>query len=185
MDNILPMFQVPIYLYKMKNWDLKKKKLMEIYSSLNLEEPEDERIRTDFHQDNRPEYWDNIKKVLKEELDLFSAEAGQSLEQFGYWFETAKRGMYHDVHNHGPIGYSSVCYVQFHPSVHTSTVFVSPFYQFWNGEPMTYSPTVTEGTIVFFPSIIHHYTRPNESDYDRIILSFNLIPEEVYGQIRG
>ena len=179
------MFNVPIFQYQIKDWNVKKKQLMEIYSSLNLEQSEDEKVKTDFHQQDRPEYWNKVSSILREEISLFSEETEQTLSEFGHWFEVAKRGMYHDIHNHGPIGYSSVCYVQFHPSVHTSTVFVSPFNQFWNGEPMTYNPTVSEGTIIFFPSVIHHYTRPNESDYDRIILSFNLIPENVYEQIRG
>ena len=33
---------------------------------------------------------------------------------------------------------------------------------------------VEEGDLILFPSLIHHYTTPNQSDTERIVLSFNL-----------
>ena len=39
---------------------------------------------------------------------------------------------------------------------------------------MTYQPEV--GDIVFFPSSLHHKTIPFTTDADRIIVSFDLVP---------
>ena len=36
------------------------------------------------------------------------------------------------------------------------------------------SMDIKEGDLVLFPSFIHHYTRPSQSDSERIVLSFNL-----------
>jgi hypothetical protein len=177
------MFEVPIYHYVIGDWDLKKKKLMEIYASLKLT-IKDDTVKTDFNQPDRTPYWNEIKNILGYELNAFSQETNQSLRQTGYWFESSSRGMYHEIHNHGAIGYSSVCFVQYHSRIHTPTKFVAPFNHFWSGEQLTFSPDIIgEGSIIFFPSAIHHFTNPNESDHERIILSFNLIPDNMYQKL--
>ena len=38
-------------------------------------------------------------------------------------------------------------------------------------------PGIREGSLIFFPSYVLHYTAPNQSDVDRIILSFNVNAE--------
>ena len=42
------------------------------------------------------------------------------------------------------------------------------------GEVIHYEPDVEEGDLILFPSFIHHYTTPNQTDTERIVLSFNL-----------
>lgn len=44
-----------------------------------------------------------------------------------------------------------------------------------NSHSLTFQPGV--GDIVFFPSSLHHRTIPFTTDTDRIIVSFDLIPE--------
>ena len=51
---------------------------------------------------------------------------------------------------------------------------MSPFPNFLTGLQLTYTPEVDEGSIIFFPSYISHFTEPNLSDENRLIVSFNL-----------
>ena len=44
-----------------------------------------------------------------------------------------------------------------------------------NSPKLTYQPEL--GDIVFFPSSLHHRTIPFTTDADRIIVSFDLMPE--------
>ena len=45
-----------------------------------------------------------------------------------------------------------------------------------NSPKLTYQPEL--GDIVFFPSSLHHRTIPFTTDMDRIIVSFDLIPDK-------
>jgi hypothetical protein len=90
------------------------------------------------------------------------------------WFQKQEENMLHGIHNHGAVGFSSICYVKFDKDVHLPTTFISPFNDFLFGNTQYYQPEVEEGDIIFFPSIIQHYSPTNSSDSDRIIFSFNL-----------
>ena len=83
--------------------------------------------------------------------------------------------MYHELHNHGQLGYSATCFLSFDPKVHTPTQFIAPFNNPLNGLIVKHIPeNITEGTLLFFPSMLLHYTQPNLSTKERIVLSFNL-----------
>ena len=75
--------------------------------------------------------------------------------------------MNHSVHNHGS-GYSSVLYIEYDPTCHKPTTFVS------NLDKKIYSPKVNEGEIIFFNSKYDHFCPQNESIKKRIICAFNL-----------
>ena len=73
-------------------------------------------------------------------------------------------------------GFSSVCFVEYDENVHTPTKFISPYSNFVNGSCLDHSPkNVIEGSLIFFPSAILHYTHPNNNNNTRTILSFNLV----------
>ena len=81
------------------------------------------------------------------------------------------------------MGFSAVCFVEYDQEVHTPTQFIAPFNDFMQGNTLQYSPScVMEGTLLIFPSVIHHFTLPNTSDKRRIALSFNLTPYETEEQ---
>lgn len=90
------------------------------------------------------------------------------------WFELATQHGYHAPHRHGVLGYSSVCYIDFDENLHTSTKFIAPFTNWITGTDLLYQPQVIEGTVIFFPSAILHYTEANYSEKPRKIVSFNL-----------
>jgi len=173
-ENIFP---IPFFQHQIKDWGRKKQELLDLYKSVtsNISD-EDDTVCSDYYRDSSS-YWDKIEPILKEDLDLFSSYTKTSYKQNGHWFEKSSFGMHHEIHNHGAIGYSAVCFIEYDESIHTPTKFVSPFNDFFNGNSLTHIPeNITSGSLIFFPSSIHHYTSPNTSEKERIVLSFNLTP---------
>jgi len=169
------MFSIPLVHIKVDEWERKKNDITKIFSKSDLTIDPLEKVRSDFSTKGKS-YNGKVQKIFSNEI--------QTLEQFGdmknlrvsnSWIESADRNMYHQIHNHGALGYSAVCFVDYDETHHSPTQFVSPFNNFLNGSILSYSPEqISEGSLLFFPSMIHHYTIPNESDIERTILSFNI-----------
>lgn len=166
------MFAVPIVHIQSRDWERKQKILSDLFSQVKIE-PFGQ-VLTNYSTDYKI-LNNHIQDLFDEELDLFLNQLNVGTKKVeSSWFELAKTGSYHDVHTHGPCGYSAVCFVKFDPSEHEPTVFLSPFFNFLDGNVLTYTPEVNEGSLIFFPSTIIHHTNPNDSQKERIILSFNL-----------
>ncbi len=170
------MFYVPIVKIDVLDWEEKKKKLKKIYEKHQeqMEYPSKDFVQTNYYKDNTsliPE----VSKILELEISLFFQQLSISSGVIdAVWFEQARKGDWHQPHNHGPLGYSCVCFMEFCEKDHTATHFLSPFSNFLTGELFTYVPKVKEGTIIFFPSYTLHFTKPNLTEKERLILSFNL-----------
>jgi hypothetical protein len=170
------MFFVPLLHLEVRNWEYKRQQLKNIYKNIHLKSfnDNDDRILTDFH-DQKITYTKEIENILNEEINLYKLHFQcKTCEVGNSWFEKSGRGNYHEIHNHARSHYSSVCFIDYNANEHTATNFIGPFNNLINGETLTYSPKVNEGSIIFFPSIIHHYTLPNVSDKERLVLSFNI-----------
>jgi len=176
------MFTVPFLHVEVRNWNIKKKQLKDLYYSTLVVHSIDkgEYVNTNYHtldlkSQNYKLYLNNIQSILDEEIKYFKDYFNiQTHTMKSAWFEQALQYQFHEVHNHGTTGYSSVCFIDYDTSVHTPTKFLSPFDHFLTGEHMLYTPDVTEGSLIFFPSAVKHFTNPNTSNQERIILSFNL-----------
>ena len=170
------MFHVPLFHYKVKDWENKKKYLLQLHESIQSDCTNlDNKGITNFHTD--PE------KIKQDIVFVFNDEIKQFINSIGSktynvdaaWFEQSNKNHYHGIHNHGGSGYSSVCFINYKENEHTPTYFLSPFNNFMNGKTLIHTPqNITEGSIIFFPSAIHHFTSPNESDEERMVVSFNL-----------
>lgn len=179
------MFHIPIFHFEIRNWDTKKKKLLDLFErnkdDFGIVFLDD--VTTNFHSLNKnieksEEHSNEVTEILHDDIQMFlkaiNVESGKVVKS---WFEhsVANSSMYHKPHNHGSSGYSSVCFIEYDEQVHSPTQFIAPFYNFFTGETLNYTPhDVKSGSIIFFPSSIIHYTTPNISNKDRIILSFNL-----------
>jgi hypothetical protein len=164
------MFFVPLLHLEVRNWHVKKQQLKNIYNSIEFGKLNE--VYTDYDVETK---YDEVEIILKEELDLFKSNFELTeYKVLNTWFEKSGRGNYHEIHNHARSHYSSVCFIDYNANEHTATNFIGPFNNLINGETLSYSPKVTEGSIIFFPSIIHHYTNPNQSEKERLILSFNM-----------
>ena len=157
-------FSVPIYKYKVQNWEIKKKKLLELFNNFQhkivgnvITSPLG--IKTN---------------ILLDEIKMFENEIGINLYSTEVWFQKYEHNMNHAVHNHGATGFSSVCFIEYKKEYHKPTTFISPFGNYITGKLERHEPDVDEGNIIFFPSNLLHYAPTNLSDKLRIIMSFNL-----------
>ena len=166
------MFTIKSYQYKLDNWSTKKEKLNEIVEKINFYKDKNSNLLTDYGTNNN--YEADVIQILKEDIIKFFVEA-QLYNPYvsSLWFQQYNSEQCHLTHNHGALGYSSVLYINYDPKHHTATRFLSPYYSV-TGETITYEPKITEGTIIFFPSMINHYTLPNKSNVVRTILSINV-----------
>ena len=183
------MFYVPLCHIKINNWKEKKQLLLELYSKIeknvtylesDVNKPEQGTVKNDYGyqklNNKHQMYASTITKILEDEIIQFkNAYSFNEVGIIGSWFERGNVGDYHPVHNHGSLGYSSVCFINYDSKVHTPTKFQSPFLNFITGELIHHlPPNIEEGSLIFFPSAIAHSTIPGQTDKDRLVLSFNL-----------
>ena len=167
------LFEVPIIHLMVENWQEKKQKLVNIIKLVNSKINLSNNIYTDYFT-NQNSYDKNIAEIFSSEIDSINSLLNQNLCIDNCWFQVAKKHNYHGPHTHGAIGYSVVCYIQYNKNLHPGITLVAPFSDFITGYPIECKPNISEGSLLCFPSNVLHYTEPNLSDIDRIILSFNL-----------
>lgn len=181
-DYLENIFYIPLLHLSVRDWENKKKILLEVIKNNPIKPSDDENILTNYHQ-HKGDLNETIERLFEEEIKSFC-------ECFGFvyyrvsmsWFQIAEKGHHHGVHNHGSTGYSSVCYLEYDEDVHTPTEFIAPFNNFITGEGLYHSPKVSEGSIIFFPSNLMHFTDINKSDKKRVIISFNIDVRESHDQ---
>jgi hypothetical protein len=157
-------FSIPIFKYKVQNWNIKKKQLLDLFN--NLKHKVVGNVITSSM---------NIKtNILLEEIELFEKEIGINFYSTEVWFQKYDINMDHAVHTHGSTGFSSVCFIEYNKYNHKPTTFISPFGNYITGELERYGPDIEEGDIIFFPSNLLHYAPINFSKEIRTIISFNL-----------
>tara|TARA_R100000458_G_C8270385_1_gene245118 strand:+ start:1929 stop:2513 length:585 start_codon:yes stop_codon:yes gene_type:complete len=177
MGYIYDMFSVPLVKYHIVNWKENKKRILESLPKLNQEHLDrDVGLYTDFFEviknNNLPTYSNVVIDIIKPYLADFTQQ--RCVEFTNMWFQTAFKGNSHGLHNHGHSGWSSVIYVEFNPQFHTSTKFISPFNNPWDGNLVDFMPEVQEGDMIIFPSTLTHESLPNQSEVRRTIVSYNL-----------
>jgi len=176
-QNYQHMFSIPIFHFKIDDWIEKKKHLLETWNLIKEDCVEENNMLISYGTEKCPEKLDDIiHNCFKEEIAHFLSHLNYHNYTFlNGWFQRASKCGFHGVHNHGPLGYSSVCFVNYNEYEHTPTTFISPFPDFIMGDTILYQPNnITEGSIIFFPSSIQHFTEPNSSSLERLIVSFNL-----------
>ena len=168
------MFYVPLYHFTVSDWNIKQR-LFEIYQRTNLLLTGN--VHTDYH--DTPNYQHEVREIFEHELNIFFEDVNERYDVTDAWFETSLKRNHHPVHDHGSFGFSAVYYLKYDSEHHTPTHFISPFRTYdlrGNMDSyMQYKPRdIMEGSLIIFPANILHYTLPNNSDTERIILSFNL-----------
>ena len=165
------MLTIPFYHYKVSNWKEKKEQLLDFVSNLSFK-------YFDQIADLYTTYGDQTSsiplKILEDDILKFTTEVKYSGEiNAEIWFQKYYENQFHSPHNHGAIGYSSVLYINFDKRIHDGTRFLAPFND-PDGNHVEFAPDVDEGSLIFFPSYLYHFTIPNKSDSIRIIMSMNI-----------
>ena len=184
---ILSMFKVPYYKADIARWaDHKEDVMSQLHENLSGYLKESEGM-TSFHSTSRdPELSKELFKPFLEfiALDLDQARAMEGMAG-GYpmpdisaiWYQSYTRNQHHELHNHGPIGWSAIFYAIFDKEEHRSTTFYAPFADV-AGELLKVEPEVDEGTLLIFPSSLYHEAKLSTSDKQRAIISFNMFPKQ-------
>lgn len=187
------MFQCPILHVSVPNWEEKKAKLLELCELQEFSPAENyikgakgspnNSVDTTFFyaNDNHNKKSDlflrtEIASILKEELEAVEDTFEINFKSIDLaWFQTEKENMFHGIHNHGYGTFSVICYLEYNPEVHNPVHFLCPYNNLFTGEVDYFVPQhVDEGSMLFFPSPINHFTTPNKSQIERKVLSFNI-----------
>ncbi len=187
---IVDEFKIPFFQYEIDQWDLKKQSLMDIF--VNEVEPNmslgvpDCLVYTDYNVSRRQNVVD-VMDILGDEFDKFLTDLRKTKFELknsyveNLWYQKYIKGHFMAPHNHGSVGFSAICYVKFDPEIHTPTLFLAPFHDIMTGEDILYRPKVSEGTMIFFPSVLTHYALPCFTDDPRIVISLNIASEKEVG----
>ena len=167
-------FYVPLLHLEVRNWKSKRSQLFDILNNCELNMVGGEEVYTDYHQ--KHDNVDIVSSIFEEELGIFCNSFNFSeFKILNTWFEVSEQNNFHEPHNHSATGYVAVCYVQYDENQHKPLTLISPFNNFVTGTTLHYIPeNIKEGSIIFFPASILHYTRVNNSNYKRIVVSLNL-----------
>ena len=168
------LFSVRYVSVQSEDWESKKAKLKALLQDDEFERSGLAQFETDRHN-NDGRYVDDFCRIFGDELNRFGMEMGLSQLRIGaIWAVRYGHGDYHAVHNHRSTGYSGILYVDYNEDEHSPSIHVSP----WNN-PITdmtelAAPPVREGSFVFVPSNVLHYSKPNDSDKLRSIVAFDM-----------
>ena len=121
-------------------------------------------------------------KVLSTELEIHVKRYCRAIEYYSEyssissWFTLFKKGHYGQIHCHSGSDISGVYYYKTNGNdgdiFFESPVAASHMSNLYR--PKRYSPKLVEGKLLLFPSWLHHGIMTNETNNDRISLSFNL-----------
>lgn len=168
------MFSIPIFHLYADDWENKKESLIALSKLSQYDQKEGEGCRSDYY-DKEKNYWEGLDSLISPEIQRFVDRTGENMRVQNYWFERSSKNQSHYVHNHGATGFSAIMFIDFDEDEHEATFFLSPFNEFKQGLHQTYQPRdIKSGSVLFFPSVINHFTLPNTSDSDRVILSWNM-----------
>ena len=167
------MFHIPLIRNEIEDWEEKKEKLLKLANSSKFSMDSDESVLSNIFE--KEDSINQIQEILGEDINQCEMllREGCELKISNAWFEKSRKGKSNHIYNQGNLGYSGICYIQFDEKEHTSLYFVAPYNDIKNGETIRYHPYVREGTILIFPSFLHHFIIPNESNKDIIWVAFN------------
>lgn len=170
------MFEINFYKYKINEWDKKKKLFLEL---INTTEQNTHKNILAKVQTQTTSYFDNsfdVYDIIKEDLQEFVREINFDINFLNSWYQIYKKHDYHEFHTHSNSYsnfFSGILFVSFDKKKHASTKFLNPFYS--NPNNLFFMPEVEEGEMIIFPANILHKAPLNQSNQDRIIISFNMV----------
>ena len=182
------MFNIPLYKYKIDNWQEKKQKLLEICSTIDFKNQDignrkitcinSDNVYTDYRSGNDNIYREDVKKILENELHNFKKDAKLDIMNVGeVWFQQYYKTQFHSPHNHGSLGWAGILYLDL-PKDSPGTSYLQPWNDIQNDTSIYHPVKVVEGQIVVVPQFVTHFSPPNKSTKKKRIISWdmNLIP---------
>lgn len=171
MKNII--FADYMYQYFAENWDTQKTTLTEWINKAEFKRDTDQVFLSD-KKDLNKNYQSKFVELFRNELEKFEHDIGREVKLKDAWLVRYERGDWHPPHNHGSMGYSGILFIEFDEDHHRPPYFIDPNNDRFTDRTNYIIPKILEGGIVISRSNILHFTYPNLSDKERIILGFDL-----------
>ena len=172
-----PLFEFPSYQYEIKDWEFKKKGLLNRINKSKFVRTELQTFETD-RQTCEKSYVRYLEEFLQPELSEFCTEAEVTCSLSDAWAVKYQKGDQQTVHNHRGWGFSGILYVEYDPKVHTPTCFVAPWQNpVSDTTSLAYPSNVKEGTVFIAPSWALHFVHPNKTRKQRTVVVLDLLPE--------
>ena len=119
-------------------------------------------------------YMLKLMKDLEEFTNKLWIPGRPRLDFYNVWFNINGTNAVNTLHTHPHSIYSGVMWIKA-PENCGNLVMVDPSaHNMFGIVPTEYEFQPVEGDIIIFPSHVPHYVKPNNSDEDRISLSFNI-----------
>jgi len=176
------LFNIPCWKIQVINFEEKKKKLTKLLESYPEEQLDTENWAnisshvqefTTNRQTDRSGLAEQFSSIMSEEMEDISKSIQKSFAIPEIWSVSYGKGDYHSPHNHGTTGLTGILYLDL-PEDSPETTYIQP----WNDlEQDTCTLTVlpmSEGDIAIVPSFVLHFTKPNESDSKKRIISWDM-----------
>ena len=176
MIDVIPLFTINVFKVKIKDWSKKHRDRILDLVPTNSQVSKGSEVSpihyTDYYDNEKPPYYDELMKILQPYLDDFFKEHDLSYIAT-LWCQKYTAGDCHLPHDHGSIGFSAVLYAKLDDGVHPGTGFFPPFPDEKGCKKGT-SFQVEEGDLVIFPAHLLHMAPPHYDDSMRVIFSFNM-----------
>ncbi len=171
-----PLFEFPSYRYEIKDWEFKKKGLLNRINKGSFVRTELQHFETD-RSTCEKSYVRYLEETLQPELNEFCQEAQVTCSVSDAWCVKYQKNDHQTVHNHRGWGFSGILYVEYDPKVHTPTCFVAPWQEPRSDTTsLAYPSRIKEGILFIAPSWALHFVHPNKARKQRVVVAFDLLP---------
>jgi hypothetical protein len=113
------------YKYEIENWKNVKVKLLETCEKCNEHFLDNVITNWNTNEGQKKFIKNKISNILQHQIDFFKKENNLFFYKLdSAWFQKYKKGMNHNIHNHGYGGYSSIVYINYNSKYHYPTTFI-------------------------------------------------------------
>ena len=176
------LFNIPCWKIQTINFEEKKKKLTKLLESYP-EKPIDIKnwINISSHlqefttnrQTDRSGLAEQFSSIMSEEMEDISKSIKKSFAIPEIWSISYGKGDYHAPHNHSSIGLTGILYLDL-PKDSPVTTYIQPWNDIEQDTAQLVVLPMSEGDIAIVPSFVLHFSKPNESDSKKRIISWDM-----------
>ena len=173
------LFNIPCWKIQIINFEEKKKKLIKLLESYPEEKDNKSRLALNSQafstnrQSDRSGLVEQFLSIMREEMEDISKELKKDFAIPEIWSVSYDKGDYHLPHNHSSIGLTGILYLNL-PEDSSGTTYIQPWNDYELDKFQCVEIPITEGDIAIVPSSILHFTKPNESDSKKRIISWDM-----------
>lgn len=176
---LIDLFPIPVYIGKVKQHKQIKKYVLDHIVEYGTPSSWNCSVNSSFGKENT--WLMDVPNMYHDNYDEYFAKFNLkcNMNLIDIWYNEYKNSQYQERHHHLPADVSCIHYIKLDAS-HYGTTFINP-YNLYNASnslmnyksPYTFTPFVEEGDMVIFPSYLEHFVRVQDTDQQRVTLSWN------------